>query len=319
MRIFFTALFLFHAEFFCAHAEAQPFRAGFTLVTVQDAVPFDALIAYPTDASEVSARVGPFILAASRDAPVAAGTPFPIVMFSHGNGRNGGSSLVHRELITSLARQGFIVIAPFHPGGSQPLEDRPRQIHKALDRVLSDQRFTTRADHERIAMIGFSFGGAVALVVAGAIPNLAHLSAYCRNRTDDPRACDGVPADRPSLPLVSGKSADVLPLKAIILLEPFGALFDRDGLKSVVIPALLYRAEQSDLAAEGNIFALARELPRPPQQESTPGGHFIFVDPCPPSLEVAAPVICKDADGVDRPAAHQRIEAEIATFLRKNL
>jgi alpha/beta superfamily hydrolase len=79
-------------------------------------------------------------------------------------------------------------------------------------------------------MMGFSFGGAVALIVAGAIPGLAHLSAYCRNRTD-----------------------------------------------------------------------------------------FKFVDPCPPSLEAEAPAICKDADGANRVAVHQRIEAEIATFLQKNM
>lgn len=168
-------------------------------------------------------------------------------------------------------------------------------------------------------MIGFSFGGAVTLVVAGAIPNPAHLSAYCRNRTNDPRACDGVPAESPSSDTFIGKSADVLPLKAVVLIEPFGALFDQDGLKSVDMPVLLYRAEQSDLAAEGNILSLAAALPRPPRQEITPGGHEIFVDPCPPLVEAQVPAACKDAAGLDRVAVHQRIEAEIATFLQQNL
>lgn len=319
MRTIVAVLALLATSIVCAHAEPPPFRAGITRVTVQDVVPFDTLIAYPTDVAEVPFQIGPFTIAASRDAPIASQTPFPIVLFSHGNGRGGGTSLLHRDLIASLARQGFIVIAPFHPGTSRPLTDRPRQIHQALDTVFTDQRFAAHADRARVAMIGFSFGGAVALVVAGAIPNLAHLSAYCRNRTDDPRACDGVPADSPPSGAVLGKSADVLPLKAIVLMEPFGALFDRDGLKSVTMPALLYRAERSDLAAEGNILALAAGLPRPPRQEITPGGHFIFVYRCPPSLETEAPVVCKDAAGVDRAAVHQRIEAEIAIFLRQNL
>jgi hypothetical protein len=50
-----------------------------------------------------------------------------------------------------------------------------------------------------------------------------------------------------------------------------------------------------------------------------PGGHFIFVDPCPPALEADAPALCKDAPAVDRAAVHRRIEAEIADFLRRNL
>ncbi len=319
MRSFVIVFALLVAGTLCAHADSQPFHAGITRVAVHDIVPFDALIAYPTDAAEVPFQAGPFTIAASRDVPIASGTPFPIVLFSHGNGRGGGSSLVHRDLITSLARQGYIVVAPFHPGTSRPLVDRPRQIHKALNIVLTDQRFAPHADPARVAMIGFSFGGAVALIVAGAVPNPAHLSAYCRNRTNDPRACDGVPADSPPSDTIIGKSADVLPLKGIVLMEPFGALFDQNGLRSVEMPVLLYRAEQSDLAAEGNILALAAGLPRPPRQQITPGGHFIFVDPCPALVETAAPAACKDAAGVDRVAIHQRIEAEIATFLQQNL
>jgi predicted dienelactone hydrolase len=319
MRILVAVLALLAIGLVRADAAPPPFHAAVVRVTVQDAVPFDTLIAYPTDAAEVPFQAGPFTIAASRDAPIASGKPFPIVLFSHGNGRRGGTSLIHRDLVLSLARQGFIVVAPSHPGTSNPLQDRPRQIHKALDRVFTDQRFAGHADHTRLAVMGFSFGGAVALVVAGATPSLAHLSAYCRGRTDDPRACDGAPAEVPPSDLVPGKSADALPLKAIVLLEPFGALFDPDGLKPVDMPVLLYRAEHSDLAAEGNILALASALPRPPLQETTPGGHFIFIDPCPPLLEAEVPAVCKDAPGLDRAAAHQRIEVEIASFLRQNL
>jgi predicted dienelactone hydrolase len=318
MRIFLSVLVLLATGISCAHAGPPPFRAGITRIAMEDVVPFDALIAYPTEAAEVPFQVGPFTVAASSDAPVAAGAPFPIVLFSHGGGRGGGSSLVHRDLITSLARQGFIVIAPFHPGTGQPFEDRPRQLHTALDTVLADPRFTAHADRARVGMIGFSFGGAVSLIVAGAIPDLAHLKAYCRNRTDDPRGCDGVRPDNASVP-VFGRSADVLPLKAIVLLEPFGALFARGGLNSVEMPVLLYRAEQSDLGAEGNIFSLADGLPRQPQPRTTPGGHFIFVDPCPPLLATEAPAVCKDAPGIDRAALHQHLQAEIASFLRQNL
>jgi len=85
------------------------------------------------------------------------------------------------------------------------------------------------------------------------------------------------------------------------------------------MPVLLYRAEDSDLPADGNIFALAAGLPHTPQQETTPGGHFIFVDPCPPAVEADAPAACQDTVGVDRAAVHRRIEAEIAAFLQQNL
>jgi predicted dienelactone hydrolase len=324
MRALFLALALLVAGT-SAQADPQRFRAGITRITVQDVVPFDTLIAYPTDAAEVPFQDGPYTIAASRDAPIASGARFPVVLFSHGGGRTikaGGSSLPYAALLASLARAGFVVVAPFHPGSKRPreaLEDRPRQIHEALTAMLADPRFAMHADPHRLGMMGFSYGGAVTLIVAGATPSLAHLAAYCRDRGDDPMACDGVPTDGSLASAVGRRSPDALAVSALILMEPFGALFDRDGLTSVGMPTLVYRAEGSDLKADGNILALAAALPHPPRQETIPGGHFIFVDPCAPALEADSPTVCKDAPGVDRAAVHRRIEAEIGDFLRRNL
>jgi hypothetical protein len=73
-----------------ASADPPSFRAGVTRMTVQDATPFDVLIAYPTDGAEVSVEEGPFSFSASRDAPIAPGARFPVVLFSHGGGRRQG-------------------------------------------------------------------------------------------------------------------------------------------------------------------------------------------------------------------------------------
>ena len=302
-----------------------PYRAGITRITVPDVVAFDTLIAYPTNAPEALFQIGPFTIAARGDAPIASGARFPVVLFSHGGGgtiKAGGSSLPYANLITSLARAGYIVVAPFHPGSRLPreaLEDRPRQIHKALNATLADPRFATRADPDRLGMMGFSYGGAVALIVAGATPSLAHLAAYCRDRTDDPKACDGVPTDGSLANAVGKRSPDALAVNALVLLEPFGALFDPNGLTAVDMPTLLYRAAGSDLKADGNIIALAAALPHPPRQETVPGGHFIFFDPCPPAVAADAPAACTDAPDVDRAAIQRRIEPAIADFLRSSL
>jgi len=306
-------------------ADPQRFHAGIARIKVQDVVPFDAVVVYPTGAVEAPFQEGPFTIAAGHDAPIATGAPFPIVLFSHGGGgtlKAGGSPLPYAGFLTSLARDGFVVVAPFHPGSKLPreaLDDRPRQIHKALDAMLADPRFATRADPSRVGMMGFSYGGAVTLIAAGAVPDLAHLAAYCRGRTDDPKACDGVPTDGSLANFVGKRSTDALAMKALVLMEPWGSLFDRSGLTSVGMPTLLYRAEGSDLKAEGNVHALAAALPHPPRQEMVPGGHFIFFGPCPPTLQADAPEVCKDAPAVDRAAVHRRIEAEIGDFLRRNL
>jgi predicted dienelactone hydrolase len=322
IRALFLVLALLVAGASSAQADPQRFHAGVTRITVKDVVPFDALVAYPTDAAEVPFQDGPWTLAASRDAPIASGARFPIVLFSHGGGgtlKAGGSPLPYADFATSLARQGFIVVAPFHPASERPLEARPRHVHKALETMLADTRFAAHADPIRLGMMGFSWGGAVALIAAGAAPSLAHLATYCRDRTDDPKACDGVPTDGSLANVVGKRSPDALAVKSLVLMEPWGALFDRNGLTSVDMPTLLYRAEGSDLKAEGNIVALAAALPHPPRQETVPGGHFIFFGPCPPALKADAPEACRDAPDVDRAAVHRRIEAEIADFLRRTL
>ncbi len=319
MRSLILGLALAIAGISTALADPPSFHAGVTRITVQDATPFEALIAYPTEAAEVSVEEGPIRLVASRDAPVAAGARFPVVLFSHG-GSGPGTPLVHGDLLLHLAREGFIVIAPFHPGTAKPFVDRPRQIHKALDSVLADPRFSKHADPDRIGMAGFSFGGAVTLIVAGANIDLAHLSAYCHDHADDTRACGGIATDGSWAKVPpSRKSDDALPLKALVLLEPYGAPIEQKGLASLDLPILVYSASQSDLRAEGNILALAKALPRPPQQVAVPGSHFVFVDPCSPILATSAPEICSDPRGTDRAAIHQRFKREISDFLRANL
>ena len=301
-----------------ALADPPSFKAGFTRIAVQDTVPFEALIASPTDAAEASVEEGPVRVSAGRDAPVAAGARFPILLFSHG-GSGAGTPMVHSDLLLLLARQGFIVVAPFHPATEKTFVDRPRQVHKALDAMLADPRFSPRADAARIGMAGFSFGGAVTLITAGATIDLAHLSAYCRDH-DDQRACGGIPTDGSWAKVPPGRTSDaVLPLKALVLLEPYGAPFAPAGLASLDRPALIYATLQTDLRPEGNALAMAKAMARPPHLETIPGNHFVFIDPCSPMLAAGAAEICSDPPGVDRAAVHQRFKQEISDFLRANL
>jgi predicted dienelactone hydrolase len=302
-----------------APALAQSFRAGITRITVQDVEPFETVIAYPTQAPEGIVEAGGFKLAASRDTPLASGRLLPTILFSHGSGRGPGNPLVHRELLLHLAREGFIVVAPAHPGTRRPLVDRPRHIRTALATMLAHPRFAPRADHARIGMMGFSFGGAVTLLAAGATNNLARLSAYCGEHRDDPRACEGIPTDGSLANIPSRKSPDTVALKTLVLLEPFGALFDRDGLAAVDMPVLIYHALQTDLRLDGNALAVGRALPRQPQSRAVPGGHFVFVDPCTPMQATQAPQACTDPPGVDRAKIHEGLRREVADFFRANL
>jgi predicted dienelactone hydrolase len=305
-------------------AETQPFPAGISRISVSGAETFDLLVWYPAAAEEVPRESDSYPVPASRDAPVADGR-FPVVLLSHGGGVTGSSPFVLSELSVSLARHGFVVVAPFH--GKIGLRGRPSRIRPALDAVRADTRFSSHIDPARLGFLGYSLGGAVALELAGATPDFVHFEAYCEQHPDDVMSCDHSPGGggrataapwwafwvrKPPAPAP-------LPLKAIVLLDPFAVMFPRDRLTAVTMPVLMYRPESSELPGEENAFGLASSLPKRPEFLTIPGGHFIFIDVCPLPLRTAAPNACVDPVGVDRASIHAAIEARIAAFFKDNL
>jgi predicted dienelactone hydrolase len=306
----------------CAMAGTEQYHAGVERITVSAAVPFDALVWYPTQATEVPWQAGPLPIPATRGAAVAAGR-FPVVLLSHGGGVTGSSPLVLGELSSALARNGLIVVAPFH--GKVGLAARPLQVRQALDAMLADPRFKLHADPARLGTLGFSLGGAVTLELAGAVPDIVHWVAYCRAHPSDVMSCDHSPDGRSvtattQIPAM-GRAArpSPLPVKAVVLLDPFGVPFQPDGLSAVTMPVLIFRPESSEFPGEGNAIGLAGALPHPPQYQTVPGGHFIFMDVCTPVMQSASPAACHDPAGVDRPTVHAGIEAKTAQFFHDHL
>jgi predicted dienelactone hydrolase len=329
MRYSILALVLCLAMSALARAEAPAFHAGMTRISVQDDVPFEAIVWYPTMAEETITPIGPWPVAAAMEAPIAGEGRLPVVLLSHGS---GGSPWVHRDLASHLARDGFIVVAPVHVGDSsgrtearqegRSLIIRPRQAVKAVEATLADPRFHARADAPSMAMVGFSAGGYTALVLAGARPNFALAEAYCRSNPDDIGSCGRGQNAASGHHLITAdwSRPDELGLKAIVLMDPLAITFDAAALASVRIPVLLFHPEDSSyLRAGANSSAVAAGLPQPVRQVAVPGNHFVFIDPCPSDIATKAPEICRDGPGVDRAAIHGLIEAEVSRFLRSNL
>lgn len=308
---------------------AQPaFQAGVIRLPIADERPFEAIVWYPTREAEAPFQAGPYPVQAKRDAVLAAGGKFPVVLLSHGS---GGVPMGHRELAASLAREGFVVVAPLHIGdsagrterreaGYAPL-DRPHQAKKALDKVLGDPRFVSRIDENRMAGIGFSAGGYTALVLAGAKPDFLLWPVYCRENMEDRELCAGVSLTRfPGVTETGWQAPHEPRLKALVLMAPLGIPFTPEALRAVKVPVLFYEAEKDVILRRPvNAERIVRGLSPAPDYHVVAGGHFVFLDPCPVSLATEVPAICADAPGVDRVGLHRRLEAEIADFLKKQL
>ncbi|GGF50023.1 hypothetical protein GCM10011611_65530 [Aliidongia dinghuensis] len=293
-----------------ALAEAPPFHAGAGVIPGSVDMPDGAIVRYPTFAAGAADAVS-----SNLSPPVADGR-FPIVLLSHGGGPTGGSPVILAGLSAALAQHGFVVVAPFH--GTARLPRRAAQVAQALEAALADPRFAPHMDAARLGMLGFSLGGAVTLELAGATPDGRHFHAYCEAHPADVMSCNHAPAG-------GGVGSDGQPpppprlaLRAIALLDPFAALFQRDGLTGVTLPVLLVRPAASELPGDANALGLAAALPRAPDLETVPGGHFVFTDSCPSTARSGEPR-CLDPPGVDRAAVQAQVEAQLLRFFGANL
>ena len=126
-------------------------------------------------------NVAPLPQNAVRDAPVETGWgPYPILVFSHGN---GGVRIQTYKLMAHLASRGFIVAAPDHvnntlweflrDGGADPAAvifaavDRPKDVafvKNTLD--APDGPLGDVVDGERWGVFGHSYGGGTSISIA---------------------------------------------------------------------------------------------------------------------------------------------------------
>lgn len=122
---------------------------------------------------------------AGQNGAVAHGK-YPVILLSH---TAAGSRLASHDLAAALARHGFIVIAPTHPGDNMYdtgnlfhaalFTDRPEHLLLALETVERNTVLRGIMDRSRVGVLGVGTGAATALQLAGAAPDLSLLSRHC--------------------------------------------------------------------------------------------------------------------------------------------
>ncbi|AMP04116.1 alpha/beta hydrolase family protein [Collimonas pratensis] len=281
---------------------------------------------YPTSAAQTEWQAGPYLIHATRGAPLTPGL-HPLVIISHGS---GGGEFGHADLAEALARHGYIVAAPRHLGDShdqpqgrgtdQQIIGRPWQAVATLDAVLADPRLAPAIDTRRIGMAGFSAGGYTTMVMAGAKPDMSLIVAYCSAHADDHELCDPS-AEKKTVVTRPGRALPVdKRVRAAVAMAPFSVMFDAKGVADVTIPLRIYKASDDQvLRNRWNTDHLLSLLPASVERGEVAGGHYVFLAPCSETLKAAAPAICNDAAGIDRSALHARLNAEIVDFFDRKL
>jgi predicted dienelactone hydrolase len=263
------------------------------------APPLDALLHYPCLQPSVPTRFGPYEIDVSEAAPLAPGR-LPLVLISHGS---GGSPLLYRTLSLALARSGYLVALPKHPGNSlgddelantvENLRERPRQLLRLLDALLADPELGAAIAEEPVTAIGHSMGGYTVLCVAGGEP-------WTRTR------------ERIEVPHDSR-------IGALVLMAPAcGYFLAPQALRAVTAPILALTAERDELTPDGQIRAALDGVPdrsRVTIETVRNAGHFSFLSPFPRSMHHPQFAPAWDPSGFDRERFHQRLAVTVLQWI----
>ena len=305
--------------------DAAGFQRGFA--ADPDGKPLEIGIWYPSKATVQPTSIGPTIMSVAVNG-ITEGKALPLVVISHGT---ASSYLSHFDTAIALADAGFVVVALSHAGDnyadksrSADVMDRPRQVTRVIDHMLSTWDGHAIIDPARVGMYGFSAGGFTTLVSIGGIPDFAKVGPMCRQYPGD-YACQLIAKSggNVAVPLTSltAHAADPRIKAAVVAAPALGFAFAPDGLRNVKVPVQLWGAENDVLVPNSRYADAVRlALPQAPDyQVVSNAGHYDFLVPCSNALASIAPAICTSAVGFDRVAFHASFGAAVVSFFNKTL
>ena len=334
-------------------ATEKQFSAGFVALPLSAQAPPLGLW-YPSTSEETAGELGPF-------RPVwawggeAAGGVFPLIILSHGR---TGRYHNHRHTAATLARHGFIVVAPDHLADKQmdSIKDiapvvrvRVDEMKRALAAVHAHPRIGKIADTRRVGALGYSLGTLSALYAAGAVPEMSRFKRHCEEHSkQDPNFCGGgwlsaffasVKSalswlkDKGMLKPRNSNRAGVdnefppveqpIDFSAIALVAPVGAFFSADALRRQDADIALFRlGDDAQLRYPHHAEHLYTLLGDKAQVYKTFDGvhHYAFISPFPQRLLEEADIpVANDPEGFDRIGFIREINTDIVNFFNRYL
>ncbi|MBS2026130.1 MAG: prolyl oligopeptidase family serine peptidase [Deltaproteobacteria bacterium] len=309
---------------------AQAGSAGFRELSVSDGTdrPLQVGLWYPTDAAPSKQRLGTGEQLVAPGAAVA-GRALPLVVLSHGTGGWYGS---HVDTALALAEAGFVVAALSHTGDTYDDHsraartwDRPRQLHRLIDFMLSEWPEHAQLDAAKVGAFGFSAGGFTVLVAAGGTPDFSKIAAHCAAHPDfyDCRLLEASTQDTdagPAGPPIAFVH-DPRITAAVVAAPALGYTFAPGGLKGVTAEVQLWQAENDRILPGDEYAPAARDaLPKAPEFHLVANAdHYDFLSTCSAQLAHIAPEICLSREGFDRAAFHGRFNANVVRFFERAL
>lgn len=311
-------------------------HAGYRTLTVAADTPMTVALFYPTAVAARTVPMGPWQPVVAPRAPAAEARLKGLILLSHGT---GGTELNHHNLASRLARDGYLVAAVRHPGDNwqdrslvasgRYFSERPRQLSRVLDALLTSPEWGGRIPEDRIGAVGHSAGGYSVLALAGAQAEPGRAARHCLAVQDDPGFCALArgPAGGPAAGLQPAPTAGATAphtepvsvpdrrIRAVVALAPMAVVFTPESLAAITVPVRVIVAEKDAVLNGhhhgGHVLAHLRGA----QASTVAGaGHFAFMAQSTMPLPSAAGDAAANPEGFDRVAFLAELENQVAGF-----
>ena len=300
----------------------------------------DVTVWYPASPGGEAALLGESVFfkgtESMRNAPISTGR-FPLILLSHGAGLAGRAEAMS-WIATALAKEGFIVAAPTHPGNTGPdrsaaetmkLWLRPSDLSETLDAIARNRILQPYLNSERVGVLGLSMGGNTALSIAGALFDPELLANYCDTNDLNASLCDwvrlsGVDLHAMNMELASRDNRDER-IGFVMSIDPAPVdVFAVESFSRISVPvALINLGKEGEIPLTAQAMNIAKTIPDANYEVIEDAGHFSMFAECKPgAAEIALQggiedPICTDGNGDSREAIHaQLINMIVAAFNR---
>jgi len=260
------------------------------------------------------------------EAPILRGR-YPLILLSHGAGL-GGTPQSMSWIATPLAKQGFIVAAPTHPGNTganrSALETmklwlRPADISATLDAVERQPPFADNLAAGRIGALGLSMGGNTALALAGARFDPTRIASYCDTDTFNPSLCgwvrqSGVDLHTMDIKPAGRDNADKR-IEFVMAIDPAPVdVFQESTFSEISIPVKIVNLGRAEMIPQTALASgVAKAIPKGSYSTIQEASHYSMFGECKPDAvetaeaeEVGEP-ICSDGKGRSRRKIHKQL------------
>lgn len=297
---------------------------------------------YPADVGGTPVSLGEsaFFVGTSAmlKAPILHGK-YPLILLSHGAGL-GGTPQAMSWIATPLAKQGFIVVAPTHPGNTganrsaaetMKLWLRPADISATLDTVEQLPLFKNHLEADRVGTLGLSMGGNTALALAGARIDPTRLAGYCDTDALNPSLCEwvrqsGLDLHAMDMRLAARSNLDKR-IKFAMVIDPVPVdVFQIDSFSTVTIPVeIVNLGKPETISQTARASGIAKAIPKGNYSTIEDASHYSLFGECKPGAAVLADSekigdpICSDGKKLSRQEIHNRLIAMATEAFSRSL